>query len=79
MYIIKMSKKKAAIKNKKRKQGENLFYYFVGFIEANGDVTPLLLTKKEIQTAKKRALKNKEDVPSDFLIFQISPGSIKEI
>lgn len=74
-----MSKKKAAIKNTKRKQGENLFYYFVGFIEANGDVTPLLLTKKEIQIAKKRALKNKEDVPLDFLIFQSSSGNIKQI
>jgi len=74
-----MSKKKAAIKNKNRKQGENLFYYFVGFMAANGDVIPLLLTKKEIDIAKKRALKNKEDVPSHFLIFQNAAGNIKPV
>ena len=79
MYIIKMSKKKAAIKNKNRKQGENLFYYFVGFMEANGNVVPLLLTKKEIQAAKQRALKNKEDVPLHFLIFQSDEGNIKPV
>jgi alanyl-tRNA synthetase len=51
-----------------------------GVLEAaNGDVIPLLLTKKEIEVAKKRALKNKEDVPSHFLIFQNSAGNIKPV
>jgi hypothetical protein len=45
----------------------------------NGDVIPLLLTKKEVEVAKKRALKNKEDVPSHFLIFQNAAGNIKPV
>jgi len=79
VYSIKMKKKKTAIKNLKRKQNENLFYYFVGFIDSSGDVIPLLLTKNELKKAKERATKNKKDVPSDFLIFQNSVGKIKQV
>jgi hypothetical protein len=32
-------------------------------------VTPLLLTDPEFKKAKQRALKNKEDVPEDFIAF----------
>lgn len=60
---------KKKIINKKRKPAENASYYFVAHIDALGEVTPLLLTDKEFKSAKKRADKNKEDVPLDFIVI----------
>ena len=62
-----MAKKK--IKNKKRKPTENSSYYFVAHVDSDGEVTPLLLTDIEYKHAKKRADRNKEDVPIDFIVF----------
>ena len=62
-----MAKKR--IKNKNRKPNEDHSYYFVAHVDSSGDVTPLLLTDKEFLQAKKRAHKNKEDVPIDFIVF----------
>ena len=62
-----MSKKK--IKNTKRKPNECRYYYFVAHLDDQGFVTPLLLTDPEFKKAKQRALKNKEDVPEDFIAF----------
>jgi hypothetical protein len=41
----------------------------VGHVDSSGEVTPLLLTDVEFEKAKKRAQKNTEDVPIDFIIF----------
>lgn len=60
---------KQRIKNKKRKPNEDFSYYFVGHVDSSGEVTPLLLTDVEFKKAKQRALKNKEDVPENFIIF----------
>lgn len=60
---------KKKIRNTKRKPQENYSYYFVGHVDSNGEVTPLLLTDKEFLSAKKRASRNKEDVPLDFIVF----------
>jgi hypothetical protein len=60
---------KKKILNTKRKQNENHSYYFVAHVDSSGEVTPLLLTDKEFLTAKKRANRNKEDVPLDFIVF----------
>jgi hypothetical protein len=62
-----MAKKR--IKNKNRKPNEDRSYYFVAHVDSSGEVTPLLLTDKEFLVAKKRANKNKEDVPIDFIVF----------
>jgi hypothetical protein len=74
-----MKKKKNAIRNKNKKPSEAMFYYFCAFLESDGDVYPLLLTKDELQRAKRRAEKNKEDVPSSFLIFQYIDGTLKKV
>jgi hypothetical protein len=55
--------------NKKKKPNEDHSYYFVGHVDSSGEVTPLLLTDVEFKKAKKRAQKNTEDVPVDFIIF----------
>jgi len=60
---------KQRIKNKKRKPNEDYSYYFVGHVDSEGDVTPLLLTDVEYKKAKQRAQKNKEDVPENFIVF----------
>lgn len=60
---------KGKIKNKNRKLNENKDYFFVAHIDSNGDVVSLLLTDIEFEKAKKRAEKNPEDVPEDFLVF----------
>lgn len=60
---------KKKILNTKRKQNENYSYYFVAHVDSSGEVTPLLLTDKEFLTAKKRANRNTEDVPLDFIVF----------
>jgi len=62
-----MAKKR--IKNKNRKPNEDFSYYFVAHVDSSGEVTPLLLTDVEFKKAKQRAIKNKEDVPQDFIIF----------
>ena len=62
-----MAKKK--IVNKNRKGAENASYYFVGHVDSEGNVTPLLLTDIQFKQAKKRAEKNPEDVPVDFIVF----------
>jgi hypothetical protein len=62
-----MAKKK--IINKKKKPTENSSYYFVGHVDSEGEVTPLLLTDVEYEKGKKRAEKNPEDVPVDFIVF----------
>ena len=74
-----MKKKKNAIRNKNKKPFEAMFYYFCAFLESDGDVYPLLLTKDELNRAKRRAEKNKEDVPSSFLVFQYIDGTLKKI
>ena len=66
-----MAKKR--IKNKNRKPNEDASYYFVAHVDSSGEVTTLLLTDVEFKKAKQRALKNKEDVPENFIIF--SQGS----
>jgi hypothetical protein len=63
-----MRNKKKILKTK-RKHNENHSYYFVAHVDSSGEVTPLLLTDKEFLTAKKRANRNKEDVPLDFIVF----------
>lgn len=55
--------------NKKKKPNEDYSYYFVAHVDSSGEVTPLLLTDVEYDKAKKRAQKNKEDVPVDFIVF----------
>jgi len=62
-------KNKKKIINKKRKPTENYSYYFVAHVDSSGEVTPLLLTDREFASAKKRASKNQEDVPADFIVF----------
>jgi hypothetical protein len=62
-------KNKKKIINKKRKPTENYSYYFVAHVDSSGEVTPLLLTDREFASAKKRANKNQEDVPIDFIVF----------
>lgn len=62
-----MAKKR--IRNKKRKPQEDASYYFVAHVDSSGEVTPLLLTDVEFAEAKKRAEKNQEDVPLDFIVF----------
>lgn len=54
-------------KNKNRKPTESAYYYFVAHIDSKGNATPLLLTEADFKRAKKRAAKNKEDVPMDFI------------
>jgi len=60
---------KGKIKNTKRKPNENKDYYFVAHIDNTGEVVSLLLTDIEFERAKKRAEKNPEDVPEEFLSF----------
>jgi hypothetical protein len=74
-----MKKKKNAIRNKNKKPTEAGFYYFCAFLESDGNVYPLLLTRNELKRAKSRAVKNKEDVPSEFLVFQYSDGTLKKL
>lgn len=62
-----MAKKR--IKNKKRKPNADASYFFVAHVDSEGEVTPLLLTDNEFKKAKKRAQKNQEDVPLDFIVF----------
>lgn len=62
-------RKKIKVINKKRKPNENASYYFVAHVDSSGEVTPLLLTDVEFKSAKRRAEKNKEDVPIDFIVF----------
>jgi hypothetical protein len=62
-----MAKKR--IRNKDRKPNEDASYYFVAHVDSSGEVTPLLLTDVEYEQAKKRAEKNQEDVPLDFIVF----------
>jgi hypothetical protein len=62
-----MAKKR--IRNKNRKPNEDASYYFVAHVDSSGEVTPLLLTDVEYEQAKKRAEKNQEDVPLDFIVF----------
>jgi hypothetical protein len=57
------------IKNKNKKPTENSYYFFVAHVDQTGDVIPLLLTDIEFEKAKKRAEKNSEDVPENFLVF----------
>lgn len=57
------------IKNKHRKPNEDFSYYFVAHVDSSGEVTPLLLTDVEYDKAKKRAEKNTEDVPLNFIVF----------
>lgn len=63
----KLAKKR--IRNKNRKPNEDASYYFVAHVDSAGEVTPLLLTDVEFEVAKKRANKNQEDVPLDFIVF----------
>jgi hypothetical protein len=63
---------KQKIKNKKRKSNEKSSYYFVAHVDSVGEVTPLFLTDIEFKKATQRALKNKEDVPVDFIVFSQS-------
>lgn len=60
---------KKKIRNKNHKGNEDKSYYFVGHIDSSGEVTPLLLTDTEYKEAKKRAEKNPEDVPIQFIVF----------
>jgi|GEM_PF-6656420 len=60
---------KKRIINKKHKGNEDHSYYFVAHVDSSGEVTPLLLTDMEFIEAKKRAQKNQEDVPIDFIVF----------
>jgi hypothetical protein len=62
-----MARKK--IKNLNKKPTADAYYYFVGHVDSSGEVTPLLLTDIEYEKAKKRAEKNPEDVPIDFIVF----------
>ena len=57
------------IQNKKKKQTEFASYYFVAHLDSTGEVTPLLLTEPEYRKAQKRAERNPEDVPEDFIAF----------
>jgi uncharacterized Fe-S cluster-containing radical SAM superfamily enzyme len=56
-------------KNKKGRQAE--FYIYIAALDENGCVNKLLLTKKEFESAKKRALNNPEDTFGDVVAFQI--------
>jgi hypothetical protein len=60
---------KKKIKNTKRKPNENPSYYFVGHVDSEGNVTPLLFTDLEFKKGKTRAAKNPEDVPFDYIVF----------
>jgi hypothetical protein len=57
------------IQNKKKKPTECASYYFVAHVDSTGEVTPLLLTEPEYRKAQKRAERNPEDVPEDFITF----------
>ena len=57
------------IKNKNKKPTECANYYFVAHVDSTGEVTPLLLTDPEFRKAQKRAERNPEDVPENFITF----------
>lgn len=64
------------IPNKQKKLHENENYWFVGHLSDDGFFTPLLLTAREMEIAKKRAERNPEDVPHHSIVFQqISGGN----
>ena len=50
------------VTNKRRRFGANRQYYII-WIDVNGTPTTLALTHNQLTRAKKRALKNPEDIP----------------
>lgn len=48
--------------NTSRKFGSSTIY-FVAYLHGSDGIEPILLTEKDIEIAKKRAIANKEDVP----------------
>lgn len=60
---------KGKIKNKNKKPTANESYFFVGHVDCDGEVIPLLLTDVEFKKAQTRAELNPEDVPIDFITF----------
>lgn len=61
---------KGKIKNQNKKPTANDEYYFVAHVDADGEVTSLLLTEVEFKRAKTRAENNPEDVPEHFIAFR---------
>lgn len=57
-------------KNKIKKGNEAKDYYFCTHITSDGYQYELLLTKKEFDTAVKRAEMNPEDVPVNYIVIQ---------
>lgn len=56
-------------KNRKGRQAE--VYIYIAALDEDGYVNKLLLTKKEFDDARKRALSNPEDTFGDVVAFQI--------
>jgi hypothetical protein len=58
------------IENSNKKFNENEKYYFASYINSEGYVFELLLTEKEFDKAVKRAEKNPEDIPNEYIVLQ---------
>jgi hypothetical protein len=58
------------IENTNKKFNENEKYYFASYINSEGYVFELLLTEKEFDKAVKRAEKNPEDIPNEYIVLQ---------
>lgn len=56
--------------NKNRKPREAEEYFFTAYVNDDGEVDFLLLTPNELAVAKRRAGRNPEDIPQDFIIVQ---------
>lgn len=55
--------------NKKSKR-EADEYFFCTHVDSGGFQYELLLTKREFAVAEERALKNPEDIPTDYIVLQ---------
>jgi len=57
-------------KNKIKKGNEAKEYYFCTHVTSDGYQYELLLTKREFDTAIKRAEMNPEDIPDTYIVLQ---------
>jgi len=57
-------------KNKIKKGNEAEEYYFCTHVTSDGYQFELLLTKKELDKAVKRAEMNPEDIPENYIVLQ---------
>jgi len=57
-------------KNKIKKGNEAEQYYFCTHVTSDGYQYELLLTKREFDTAIKRAEMNPEDIPDTYIVLQ---------